>query len=832
MKKEREERPKISDQFADLKGHLAGVSQSEWEAIPDVGDYSLKYKQSKRREIFTPMPDHVIEGARNDAAVVGTMDPALGGATPGTSTTNISSLGHARGTVLGLKLDKMSDSVTGQTAVNPKGYLTDLNSLKISSDAEVGDIEKARLLLKSVTSTNPKHGPGWIAAARVEEFAGKIVQARISLLAGWDARKTIKAGCEACPDNEDVWLEGARLQTPENAKTVLANAIRNLPTSVKIWLRAAELETTNASKKVVLRRALEFVPNSVKLWKTAIELEGVEDALIMLGRAVECVPHSVDMWLALARLETYENAQKVLNRAREAIPTEPAIWITASKLEEAQGKPHMVDKIIEMAISSLRQFQAREPTLGHDRLHVVIDREQWIKEAEEAEQADAPLTCGAIVRATVHIGVEEEDRKRTWMDDAENSLNRGGVETARAIYAHALGHFRSKKGVWMRACALEKKHGTAESLEQARAPSWMLKKAVTHCPRAEMLWLMAAKEKWLSNDVDGARTILKEAFLANPDSEQVWLAAVKLEWENNAFERARILLKKACDRAPTALVWMKAALLERELKAPEAALKLIDTALPSYPTFAKLYMMAGQLCSEELNLPERAREYYQRGLRACPGSIPLWRLAARLEERTVGVNKARPMLEVARLRNPKSEGLWLEAVRLERRAGNNKGADSLMAKALQECPGSGVLWAEEILVAQRAEQKSKSLEALKRCDNDPHVITAVARRFWADRKYAKARKWFNRAITLDPNMGDAWAAYYAFELQQGTEVEQKDVLDRCVAAEPAHGELWTSVSKTTENRRLDKASILKKVVAAYFSDGAVVVIPGGPTSTS
>lgn len=77
---------------------------------------------------------------------------------------------------------------------------------------------------------------------------------------------------------------------------------------------------------------------------------------------------------------------------------------------------------------------------------------------------------------------------------------------------------------------------------------------------------------------------------------------MKLEWENNAFERARILLKKACDRAPTALVWMKAALLERELKAPEAALKLIDTALPSYPTFAKLFMMAGQVCVFVLTL--------------------------------------------------------------------------------------------------------------------------------------------------------------------------------------------------------------------------------------
>ncbi len=38
---------------------------------------------------------------------------------------------------------------------------------------QVSDIQRARLLLKSVTTTNPKHGPGWIAAARVEEFAGE-----------------------------------------------------------------------------------------------------------------------------------------------------------------------------------------------------------------------------------------------------------------------------------------------------------------------------------------------------------------------------------------------------------------------------------------------------------------------------------------------------------------------------------------------------------------------------------------------------------------------------------------------------------------------------------
>jgi hypothetical protein len=88
----------------------------------------------------------------------------------------------------------------------------------------------------------------------------------------------------------------------------------------------------------------------------------------MLARAVECVPHSVDMWLALARLETYENARKVLNQAREAIPTDLAIWITACKLEEAQGaSADVVDRIVEKALASLRQYQVQ-----HHCLHTLL----------------------------------------------------------------------------------------------------------------------------------------------------------------------------------------------------------------------------------------------------------------------------------------------------------------------------------------------------------------------------------------------------------------------------------------------------------------------------
>ncbi|GLJ09389.1 hypothetical protein SUGI_0108220 [Cryptomeria japonica] len=72
------------------------------------------------------------------------------------------------------QLDRLSDSVSGLTIVHPKGYLIDLKSIKMTNDAEILNIKKARLLLKSVTQTNPKHPPSWIAVARLEEVAGKI----------------------------------------------------------------------------------------------------------------------------------------------------------------------------------------------------------------------------------------------------------------------------------------------------------------------------------------------------------------------------------------------------------------------------------------------------------------------------------------------------------------------------------------------------------------------------------------------------------------------------------------------------------------------------------
>ncbi len=761
-----------------------------------------KNRRSKQalRNKFYAVPDSVLAGAR-DASQMGTtvMDDGTASTVDqkdGTMT-NFADIGAARDKVLQVRLDQASagsgtDSVAGSaTNIDPKGYLTSLAKSQINEgEAQVGDIKRVRVLLESVIRTNPKHAPGWIAAARLEELAGKIVA----------ARNVIARGCEICPKSEDAWLENIRLNDNHNAKIIAANAIKNNHHSVRLWIEAMKLESEPRAKKKVIRHALDHIPQSVMLWKEAVNLEeDPDDAKLLLAKATEIIPLSVELWLALARLETAENAQKVLNKARKAVPTSYEIWMAAARLQEQQelatGVPSKVN-VMKRAVQALAKESA------------MLKREDWITEAEKCEDEGAILTCGNTIRETLGYGLDEDDdRKEIWMQDAKESLARGKYETARAMYAYALRIFVNSKTLWLAAADLEKNHGTKESL------SALLEKAVEACPHSEVLWMMLAKEKWQSGDLNEARKVLGKAFHQNPNNEDIWLAAVKLEADNGQTEQARDLLAKARQEAPTDRVWMKSVAFERQAGNVEAALDLVNQALQLFPAAAKLWMMKGQIYEGEGKLPQ-AREAYSTGTKAAPRSVPLWLLFSRLEEKAGMIVKARSVLDRARLAVPKNPELWAESVRVERRANNIAQAKVLMAKALQEILNSGLLWSENIWhLEARTQRKPRSLEAIKKVDNDPILFVTVARIFWGERKLEKAQNWFEKAILLDSDLGDTWAWYYKFLLQHGTSEKREDVINKCVMSEPKHGEMWQQVSKDPKNAKLSTEEILKLVAA-------------------
>lgn len=794
--------PKIQQQFTDLKRALATVSDDDWANLPEVGDLTGKNRRSKQalRQRFYAVPDSVLAAAR-DAGEMSTTVTDDGGASTGAgenadgTVTNFAKIGAARDKVLKSRLEAASQNAGGEstiggssTSIDPQGYITNLNKMQMSEgQAQVGDINRVRELLQSVVKTNPNNALGWIAAARLEELAGKIVS----------ARKTIDQGCMRCPKSEDAWLENIRLNhESSNAKIIARRAIEANGKSVRLWVEAMRLETIPSNKKRIIRQALDHIPESEALWKEAVNLEeDMADAKLMLAKATELIPLSVDLWLALARLETPENAQKVLNKARKACPTSHEIWIYAARLQEQLGQAQKVN-VMKRAVQVLVKESA------------MPKREEWIAEAEKCEQQEAPLTCENIIRETLGWGLDEDDdRKDTWQEDARGSINRGCYATARAIYAYALRVFVNSKTLWTAAADLERNHGTRESVWQ------VLEKAVEACPRSEELWMTLAKEKWQANKIDEARVVLARAFKHNPNNEDIWLSAVKLEAENDNAEQARQLLEAAREKAPTDRVWMKSIVFERVLGNIEQALDLCLQALQLFPASPKLWMLKGQIY-EDMGKTPQARDAYATGVKAVPKSVPLWLLYARLEEQSGLVVKARSVLDRARLAVPKSAELWCESVRLERRAGNLSQAKSLMAKAQQEVPKSGLLWSEQIWhLEPRTQRKPRSLEAIKKVDSDAELFVAVARIFWGDRKLDKAQSWFEKALVLDSDRGDSWAWYYKFLEQHGTSEKRGEVISTCVASEPKHGEVWQRVAKKPANARKSTEEVLQLVAA-------------------
>lgn len=812
--------PKIQAQFADLKRNLTTVSAEEWAALPEPGNLTGKRRKAalareSRDNRTYALPDSVLVGARdrnqvqNEAADVD-MDGTR--STVGGATSSLTEIGEARNKLFSHQLDQASSSSGAaqsglSSSIDPQGYLTELSGVSVKSDVEIGDIKKARSLLDSVIKTNPKHAPGWIAAARLEEVAGKMAV----------ARKVIAQGCEQCPKSEDVWLESARLNTPDNAKVILARAIQHLSQSVAIWLCAEQLENDPESKKRVLRKALEHVPHSVKLWKRLVNLEeSPEDARILLAGAIEAIPLSVELWLTLARLSPPAEAKSVLNKARRTIPTSHEIWIAAARLLEESGEPaERIDKTVAAAVASLEKAGA------------VLSREQWLREAEQVEREGSPATCAAIVKATVYLDIDPEDRSRVWAEDAHAALEQGYPATARAIYACALHEFPDDTALWRAAAALEQQHGTREALEA------LLERAVQHCPRAEPLWLQYAAEKQRAGDVPGARDVLSRAFDHNLGSEAISLAAAALEAQHGDARAASLLLARARREVDTPRVWLKSVQWERTDGTPEAALALVQEALQKFPRAPKLHMVHGQLHearSDDAGL-RAARDAYAAGRPQCPDALPLWLLSSRLEERAGHAPRARALLEKARKAHERSDVLWAESAAVELRAGSFAQAKSLLARGLQACPASGVLWTMSIWLEPRPARKTRAADALRRTGDHAQVICTVARLFWDEGKVAQARSWFGKAVAADRDDGDVWGWWYAFEdahARTEGDAPRAQVLEQAVRAAPRHGAAWAPLRKDPRHVREDVRTLLPVLAAQLVAAHAAHAGAAGP----
>lgn len=266
---------------------------------------------------------------------------------------NMSMLGDARRTILGLSLDKTSSASGTQSRIDKASYMTAMNNAsKQFEGINIHDLKKARLLFKSMVDSKSDDPKAWQGAARIEEMDGKIDE----------ARNIIAQGIEHCQDSEDVWYEAIRLFEYDNKKELAARAIKQCPKSVKLWLSAAKLENEVDRKVKVIKKGLQFVPQSEKLWTELIDLSSNdEEAKEFLTHAVQSVPvvymltqDNLEFRLALARLSPYDEAKEVINEANRYFKSEVReIWVHASKLEESNNNSDKCEFLISRGISKI-----------------------------------------------------------------------------------------------------------------------------------------------------------------------------------------------------------------------------------------------------------------------------------------------------------------------------------------------------------------------------------------------------------------------------------------------------------------------------------------------
>lgn len=749
---------KISNQFVDLKKNLSSITEDQWANLPEVGDLTKRNKRHRQllqeQKRTYAAPDSLIAGLGSGGNVDTSVD--------------LGALTSERQKLLGSKIDSNFD-LNQENGVDSTEYLNEISNLSQTNDEE---IKKIKTILNSFTKADPKKPEGWIARARLEEF-NKNFDA---------AKKLIQQGCTNCPFDEEIWLENVRLNRSDvkYAKIIVAEAIKLNNKSLKLWIKATELELEPYNKKRVIRKALEILPTSPELWKEAVALEEmVEDQIKIAQKATELIPEDEELWLTLINLQSYSDAKSTLNRARKALPNNVNVWLTACKLEFLNNPGS--DKVEKLVKKTFKECE--------------LERSEWFEHAIELENQDLSFISNIIV---TEVLATDEPNYALLVSEADKYKDH--IYVYKTILNFIVIKFPKKTAIWRKLIALYKSNFEISELYK------IFENIVEILPKNPIFWLMYSKEVWKNGDIAGAKQILHRAFGILSSNADIWLALIKLESIEKHYDKVRELFNEAKVKVQNERIWYKYVTFLRQQGSNTEAVDAIDEGLLSFPSCYKLYLQKAQILEEAGDLT-KARNVLSIGTKSAPEAIELWRYLSDVDYKLGNGTRARSDLDLGLLKNPNSDKLWFAKLELEKKLKNTDQISVMLTKALKEFPHSSFIWRFNLTFnTKKSLRKTLYQDALNATNNNVRVLIIIGYNFWIDGKFDKAKRWFERAIVADEDFGDSWAWYYNFLIKNKESQEEIDTFLRKFSdVEPRHGDVWPLVSKRIEN--LDKQPI-------------------------
>ncbi|ODV64261.1 U4/U6-U5 snRNP complex subunit PRP6 [Ascoidea rubescens DSM 1968] len=846
----------INSQFQDLKRELATITDDQWLNLPEPGDLTKRNKrerdllQSQQRSYA--IPDSLITGLKNQNATDYMINPNENDQNQNQNQdqdqnvefiknqlderTDFSLLSSSRIKILGAKLDNLDKNNTNKISLSSHDYLSNLdsniNKSILFDDQAIRDINKSRLIFKSLRKRDPYNVSNWISSAKIE------IQSKNFKT----AKKLLNQGCNLCKKDENIWLENINLNLNDLVlcKKMITEALSYNPKSEILWLKAYNLENELFDKRRIIRKALQQLKYNVNLWKISIDLESDDpEKEKLLSTALFLIPKSVDLWLQLFEIQkNIKSKRKILSDAFKSVPSSHKILIEICKLEESV----LFENKNNTSKEDVFEIIQEKFNIGFSRLKNhknSISRKDWLRNAMECENSNFILTCQVIINKTITLNIDQEvtkvitERKSKEInngnvkndnnnknndeiiallkDDFDFALASSNFETSRSILLYIVHLYPTEVSIWKELMILEKNHSFNSDIYKTYQDS------IKYNPEVSEFWLRYAKEKWINNEIEKSREILENAIIKLPQNEEIWLAAIKLESSNKYYDKALDLLSKARKGLTNnSQIWCKSIILERQLGNSDKALDLIEEGVKLLPKHDEFYIQKGKIFEEKQEF-FKSKEAYKQGIENCPNSPLIWILYSKvIEKADKNIIRSRSMLDRGLIENKDNEDIWCEKIKLEIRNNikDRSNIDSLISKALQVLPNSAKIWSLKIkFIKKKSQRKNIILKAMKETKNDPIILLSIGEYMLMDGKLDKAKSWFLKAINEDRSIGDCWVWLYLLLKEHGTKEEiEKFFQDfRKHENDISRGEHWVEAREKIQNFEKSNVELLEIV---------------------
>ena len=681
LKRKRNEQPTIRQAFSALKNDLKTLSQSDWESIPEIKDFTIKKRKIER---YIPITDSEIMAALNDTIVPLKEEKE--------KETTIENVGKAKNSILKMLIDKIGEEKGEKNSVDRLSYLTELNTLNkdnvvnpLNSFEGVQDMKKAKLLLNNLITTNPENPLSWISAARLELMDNELQK----------ARELLSKAIEKIKDSEELWIEYSRLydNDPVKAKYILNQGIIYLPKSEKLYFELIKIEKNDNEKKKILKKCLfEEIPTSEILWKMLIELEKNNKEIYkrLLIKCTEYFPKSINNWILLSKECNYEEGKEFLLKA---IKLNEDSWhirmfylfFEEKENKDIQNKEDILTKIFNKAIDD---FKDKEKT-----------NEELISFACEAEKNNCLLSNKIIINYTLKnyfIKTTYKKTKATFKKIIEDikSQEFKYIFTIKQIYISLLKLNDNKDiELWVKYIDFIKTNISINEVEN------IFKEAINKATKdvfKETFYLLYAKILKENNEIDKAIDLLIEGY-KKIDKENILFALVKLYDIKKSFNESISLLEKEKEDKKNKNNHEIYIYLIKEyinIENIEKALLECNEGIKKFKNIDEFYLLNTDLLllkkinnEEEKNKNlELAANILRNGIKLIPESYKLYIKLSDVLFQIKQYNQARAILDkgIFIKNNENCALLYKEQILLENKIGNKNVAKNLLYKALKK----------------------------------------------------------------------------------------------------------------------------------------------------